>query len=72
MGDWLRLRFGKQGVEGAGAIKLVEFIATADVVIANEDLRHSAPTGERNHLITLRRVKVNTQLLNAANPLAAQ
>lgn len=49
----------EQWQQTAPGVERDQVIAATDVGLANKNLRHRAPTGDRHHFVALRRIGVN-------------
>src|SRR5690606_32361731 len=59
-----RTRSGKQRHEPALAVERGQVVEAADVALADEDLRHGAPAGLLDHLVTAHGIEVDPDLLD--------
>src|SRR5512135_1392513 len=59
----------QQRIELAGAVQRRQVVETADVNVADVNLRHGAPPGLCHHLLALRRVEVDADLLDLRDAL---
>src|SRR6266581_568156 len=62
----------EERIEPAGAIEGIEFVAAADVGIADEDLRHGAPSGPFHHLAAPDRLEIDADLVDSRDALALE
>src|SRR5438046_1252034 len=60
----LRAAAQQQRHQLAALIERDELVAAADVRVADEDLRHGAPPGDRHHLRSLRRIEIDADVLD--------
>ena len=63
---------GKQGIEAARAIERMQVIATADMALADKNLRNRPPTRLRNHFLLAIRVLIDVNLVDVGNAFGAQ
>src|SRR3990167_1844598 len=62
----------QQRGQAAAAIQRHQVVAAADMGLADEDLRHRAAAGQRDHLLTLLRVEVDAHLVDGRHAALLQ
>src|SRR3954447_14919472 len=59
-----RRRAGEQRHQAASRVERHQVVATADVGVADEDLRHGAPAGDLHHLHAFLRIGIDPDFLD--------
>jgi hypothetical protein len=62
----------EHGLQAAAAIERDQVIATADMGVADENLRHGASTRDLHHVLALLRVGVDADLFDLGDPFGLQ
>jgi hypothetical protein len=61
----------QQRFELAGAVELIQIVTTADVGVADVNLRHGAAAGLLHHLLATRGIEVDANLFDPGDALAS-